>query len=207
MTTNRKLAGIALALPLLLGLGAVAAAPAQAETWCNTAANGATACTDMGDNVGVGDGGVIDFDDLAGAVKQATAAKPSFSKSTGKYTIPAKTGVRYYVNGTAKSAGTYKGYSKYVTVTAKAASGYKLSGTAKWTYDFRTAVKPAKPGFDGKKNRYSIPKKAGVKYYVNGKYKKPGKYSTSNGRKLTFTAKASASTYRLTGTASWSCRF
>jgi hypothetical protein len=46
-----------------------------------------------------------------------------------------------------------------------------------------------------------------VKYYVNGRYKPAGTYKAGNGTKLKFAAKASTSSYRLSGTASWTYRF
>ncbi|NKX52011.1 hypothetical protein HER39_15845, partial [Arthrobacter deserti] len=79
--------------------------------------------------------------------------------------------------------------------------------TISWKYDFRTKAVPAKPSFSGKKNSYTIPKKQGVKYYVDGRYKPAGTYRTSNGKKLKFTARASSPSYRLSGTASWTYRF
>jgi hypothetical protein len=46
-----------------------------------------------------------------------------------------------------------------------------------------------------------------VKYYVNGTYKRAGTYKTANGRTLKVTAKASSSSYRLTGTTVWTVKF
>ena len=61
----------------------------------------------------------------------------------GQYTIPAKNGVTYYVGGKALKKGTYSGKNKYVTVTAKAKSGYVLSGSKTWKYEFRPSFKGA----------------------------------------------------------------
>lgn len=67
------------------------------------------------------------------------------------YTIPAKTGVVYTVGGVTKPAGTYpSGGAASVTVIAKPAPGYKLSGTISWVLTFNTTTKcpvdvPMKP--------------------------------------------------------------
>jgi uncharacterized protein YkwD len=135
------------------------------------------------------------------------AAAPAFTPATGRYTIPKKTGVSYLVDGKAVPAGTYSSNSRRVAVTAKASPGYKLSGTASWTYDFRKAVTPAKPAMSSSTNRYTIPAKAGVTYSVDGKIVKAGTYRVTNGKTLKFTAKASSSSYRLSGTTAWSFRF
>jgi hypothetical protein len=137
----------------------------------------------------------------------AAPAAAKFSKSAGTYAIPSKTGVQYYANGKPIKAGTYKAGRTVVAVAAKALPGYKLTGTTSWKYDFRTAAVPAKPSFDTRKNRYTIPAKSGVKYYVNGTYKRAGTYKTANGRTLKVTAKASSSSYRLTGTTVWTVKF
>ncbi|UNK47368.1 CAP domain-containing protein [Arthrobacter sulfonylureivorans] len=134
---------------------------------------------------------------------KATAAKPTFNAKTGKYTIPSRTGVSYLVNGKAVKAGTYKGSYKLTTVTAKAKAGYALTGTASWKHDFRRVVKASAPSFSPAANRYTIPKKTGITYLVNGKPAKAGTHKVRNGQKITVTAKA-ASTYRLSGKARWS---
>jgi hypothetical protein len=141
------------------------------------------------------------------APQAVTAAAPVFNRTTGKYTIPARAGVAYAVNGKTTAGGTYKANGRLVTVTAKAAAGYVLSGTASWKGDFRKAVTPARPAMNAATNRYTIPRQTGVAFYVNGKLTGPGTYKAVNGRVVAFTAKASASTYRLTGTAAWSYRF
>ena len=136
-----------------------------------------------------------------------TAAAPTSNLAAGTYTILKRTGVTYLVDGKAVAAGTFKGNSRRVAVTAKAAPGYRLAGTSSWTLDFRKAVAAAKPAMNAATNRYTIPKQTGVAYYVDGKLKAAGTYTATNGRTVKFTAKASVSTYRLTGTSAWSFRF
>lgn len=137
-----------------------------------------------------------------------TASAPAFNRATGKYTIPAKAGVTYSVNGKVKKAGTYSVPSgRTPKFTAKATLGYKLSGTPSWTYDFRKAVTPARPAMNSKTNRYTIPANAGVTYLVNGRVKKAGTYGVPNGRTPKFTTKITSSSYRLIGTTAWTFRF
>lgn len=57
------------------------------------------------------------------------------------YTIPAKDGVEYRINGHAVNAGTYNGTGS-VTITAVAKAGYVLSGTASWTLTFTNDACP-----------------------------------------------------------------
>jgi len=52
------------------------------------------------------------------------------------YTIPSKTGVKYTVNGVVKAAGTYWG-SGTMELKAEATAGYKISGTAAWTFTYQ----------------------------------------------------------------------
>ncbi|WP_427004743.1 CAP domain-containing protein [Pseudarthrobacter sp. H2] len=146
------------------------------------------------------------YDYTPPAVKMAATA-PTFNRLTGQYTVPAKASVQYHVDGKAVTAGTYSGNSRLVVVSAKAATGYTLSGTSSWTYDFRRAVTPAKPAMSSVTNRYTIPAKSGVQYHVDGKATKPGTYSVANGKTVKFTVTATVSTYRLTGTTAWSYRF
>ncbi len=140
-----------------------------------------------------------------GTAVKVTATAPTFSRATGKYTIPSRTGVIYAVNGATKAKGTYSGSGK-VTVTAKAKAGYKLAGTVSWTYDF-TPVKafPAAPAFNKTTSTYTIPKKTGVVYSVGGKAVAAGTYK-SGGRRIAVTA-AAAPGYKLSGTSSWTGDF
>jgi hypothetical protein len=136
-----------------------------------------------------------------------TAAAPTFNPAAGTYTIPKKAGVTYIAGGKAVAAGTFKGNSRRVAVTSKAAPGYRLAGTSSWTLDFRGAVTPFKPAMNAATNRYTIPKQTGVAFFVDGKVAAAGTYKVPNGKTLKFTAKNSSSAYRLTGMTAWSFRF
>ena len=103
------------------------------------------------------------------------------------YTIPAKPGVVYSVNGTPTAAGTYAG-SGTVLVTAQAAAGFILNGTATWTLMFDNTGCPVTPTVPthvdvcGKKNdSYTIPVTTGVDYFVNGKITAAGTYKKASG--------------------------
>lgn len=135
-----------------------------------------------------------------------TPAAPKFNQAKGTYTIPATGNVTYLVNGAVKPPGTYS-RSTRITITAKAAPGSILTGTSSWSLDFRKAVTAAKPAMNSTTNRYSIPAKAGVGYFVDGKPVPAGTYKAANGKTVNFTAKAASSAYRFTGTAAWSFRF
>lgn len=73
----------------------------------------------------------------APALVKVTPAGPSSNIMMKTYTIPAKTGVSYAVNGAAKAAGTYPGTGT-VSIKATASQGYVLSGTSSWTYAFQS---------------------------------------------------------------------
>ncbi|MEX5257850.1 fibronectin type III domain-containing protein [Kocuria arenosa] len=142
-----------------------------------------------------------------------TATAATFADKSGttydRYTIPAKTGVQYYVNGVAKAAGTYKGTGT-ITVTAKAKTGYTLTGTTSWkrTFSKNVVVTATAATFSDKSgttyDRYTIPAKTGVQYYVNGVAKAAGTYKASG--TITVTAKAKTG-YTLTGTSTWKRTF
>ncbi len=138
-----------------------------------------------------------------------TPTKPTWSASANTIKIPAKTGVKYYVNGVYKKTGTHyfstKGYIKITTKATNAA--YGLSGTQSWTVVLtKISVKPTAPYFSTSGNYVKIPAKSGVKYYVNGSYKKTGTYKYKNGTTLKVTTRASNSAYSLTSTQSWTKR-
>jgi uncharacterized protein YkwD len=142
-----------------------------------------------------------------GRAATVTAPSPRFNWATGRYTIPARTGVIYFKGGKALKAGTYKTRSRKVVITAKASPGYKLSGTSRWNRDFRRSAVARKPAMSSKTNRYTIRKQAGVTFLVDGKAVKAGRYKASNGTTLTFSAKSASPTYRLKGKQAWSYRF
>ena len=72
-----------------------------------------------------------------------TAAGPARVDGCGSgkdtYTIPAVTGVEYLVAGTVKAAGSYPGTGT-VTITARAKTGYVLTGTTTWTLSWTTTA-------------------------------------------------------------------
>lgn len=73
---------------------------------------------------------IVDVTPTAPTYKDECEAK----KDT--YTIPAKTGVTYVVNGKVTKAGTYPRTDAKVEITAKAKDGYKLTGTTSWAFTF-----------------------------------------------------------------------
>lgn len=128
------------------------------------------------------------------------------------YTIPAKAGVTYYVNGNATPAGTYSGTGTTV-ITAVADTGYVISGTAVWTFNFDntpcivnvTATAPTKVEQCGTANdTYTIPAKTGVIYKVNGTTTPAGIYNATGSVAITAVADAG---YAVTGTKSWNFTF
>lgn len=84
---------------------------------------------------------------------KVTPQAPGFNGSTGKYVIPYQTGVKFYVAGVFKGAGTYDSGWKAVAITAKANPGYTLSGTSSWNYTF---VQPANPSIKSKADLVAI---------------------------------------------------
>lgn len=133
------------------------------------------------------------------------ATRPTSDALTGKYTLRAQTGVDYFVNGIKKVPGTYASNFTLVKVTAKARSGYKLSGTTSWDLDLRkkvTTTTATTPTFNASRNSVAIPARTGVSYLINGKPTKAGVHTGHSGTG-TVTAKASSSSYKLTGKASW----
>ncbi|ATG50907.1 hypothetical protein CFK38_04710 [Brachybacterium vulturis] len=73
------------------------------------------------------------------AAESVTAGAPAFDDRSGSaedtVTIPATDGVEYLVNGEVVGAGDHAA-SGTVTVTARALSGYELTGTTTWTHGF-----------------------------------------------------------------------
>jgi hypothetical protein len=104
-----------------------------------------------------------------------TPAAPVFGESG--FTIPSTPGVRYFSEGTEKTAGYYPA-SNAITVTAVARYGYVLSGTASWFKDFRHVpwidVQAPAPIFGA--SSYTSPSKTGVQYLVEGLVRAPGTY-------------------------------
>lgn len=65
-----------------------------------------------------------------------TPASPTFSDTSLRYTIPATTGVKYFVNGVEKAAGTYPTAIANVSVVAQAVQGYRIPDTVRSTWNF-----------------------------------------------------------------------
>ena len=113
-----------------------------------------------------------------------------------KYTIPTTTGVKYYVNGTEKAAGTHSG-SGIVTITAgPAAPNYILQGTKIWVFIYTnlpcvvTATPPTENDVCGRDDdTYTIPSTTGVRYFVNGVEKAAGTYDAPSIVKIVAVAK------------------
>lgn len=74
----------------------------------------------------------------AAAATPVTATAPTADDAADTYTIPSKTGVEYLVGGSVKPAGTYSvgDVDATVTVTARATTGYNLTGASSWTLTF-----------------------------------------------------------------------
>lgn len=75
------------------------------------------------------------------------ALPPTFTDANGpggdRYTIPARAGVRYYVNGYEAGPATYiPTPGATVTVTAEATDGYQLAGAAQWSHSFTATYIP-----------------------------------------------------------------
>lgn len=153
--------------------------------------------------------------EAAPTVTTVTATAPTFTDADGTaadtYTIPATAGVEYLVGGTPQAAGTYPGTGT-VTVTARATTGYALTGTASWSNTYSTTTAPVSvtataPTMDDTADTYTIPSKAGVDYYVGGVKQTAGtKTYSDTDTDVTVTAQAQAG-YTLTGTASWTLDF
>lgn len=138
-----------------------------------------------------------------------TVATDPCGKNNDTYTIPATEGVKYYVNGQYKTAGTYStGSALSVNITATAQTGYILVGDSSWTLQFTNKpclipVEAEKPTIKqdpcGTENdKYVIPYVKGVDYFVNGVYKAPGTYSTNGKTVIKITVEAQKG-YKLVG--------
>jgi hypothetical protein len=86
------------------------------------------------------------------AATAVTATAPTRDDTANTYTIPTSTGVEYLVDGAVKAAGTYPvgDVDQTVSVTARALSGYALTGTSSWSLTFtKTPVVPIPSGAYG----------------------------------------------------------
>jgi hypothetical protein len=131
----------------------------------------------------------------------------------GSYTIPTKTGVKYYVDDevAATAAGTYPiTADTSITITAVADEGYIIAdgATYQWShvFDFPTAeecvlgtqsVTPAAVTFTAPTcsalGYYTITGTTGIKYYVDNQIVTSGKHTVQNGKTVTITAVADES--------------
>ena len=158
-----------------------------------------------------------------------TPAAPSFVEDVcsgptpagATYTIPARTGVDYLVNGVKTAAGTYPATDgSTIAITTSAQGGFVLTGTTSFTHTFAAAPKcivavtPAPATFSDAacsggapvQALYTIPSSAGVDYFVNGVNTAAGSYNAADGSTITITAKAETG-YSLTGTTSFTHTF
>ncbi|MCQ1953684.1 CAP domain-containing protein [Arthrobacter sp. zg-Y238] len=130
------------------------------------------------------------------------ASAPTFDDQAHRYSIPTTTGVDYYVDDVAASAGTYSSTSALVRVAAVAEDGYKLLGRASWWHDFPNALQatPAPVVFTDKdgtaQDTFTIPSVLGVDYQLHGETHEPGTYPGSG--TVTVTAKPAGDGYVLT---------
>jgi hypothetical protein len=128
------------------------------------------------------------------------------------YTIPAKTGVVYKVNGQVVDAGSHNGAGT-VTVEAFAEQGYELTGKTSWEYTFTNVPCPVEvtPGevtftevCGTAHDTFTIPSTTGVVYKVNGDVVTAGTHPGSGTVTVTSTPESG---YVLTGTTSWAHTF
>ncbi len=71
-------------------------------------------------------------------VRLVGANAPTYNSGTHVVTLPAVTGVTWYINGVAKSSGAQPAMSTGETslVTAAATTGYKVEGDDDWVFDY-----------------------------------------------------------------------
>ncbi|NMR32491.1 FG-GAP repeat domain-containing protein, partial [Crystallibacter degradans] len=74
---------------------------------------------------------------------EATPEAVTFDDEAGQYTIPEVEGVRYYVGGVEKDAGTHAAPVGDLTVTAKPEADYVLAGTTSWSHTFEPKATPS----------------------------------------------------------------
>lgn len=78
------------------------------------------------------------FGDDITFVRLVGANAPSYNGSTHVLTLPAVTGVNWYINGVRKDPGAQPALTSGQTsvITAQALSGYEITGDDDWTYDY-----------------------------------------------------------------------
>jgi serine protease len=144
----------------------------------------------------------------------ASPAAPVFTDKPSTYTIPATTGVQYYVNGAATAPGTYKAKgTDTVEITARARDGYVLAedATTSWKETFKKFPMHVTPGtvvFTDKEgaaaDTYTIPDTQGVDYLVNGTVAAPGTYPGTGTVKIETKAQTG---YVVNGPGTWKTTF
>jgi hypothetical protein len=140
-----------------------------------------------------------------------------YAPQQATYTIPATTGVDYYVEAVLTAAGTYSATDgSTVHVTAQPQPGFILTGTTSWYHTFsptptcKTEVMPAPPTFNDdvcvdyspSGASYTIPGTTGVDYFVDGVETAAGTYDATDGSTVTVTAQPQPG-YTLDGTTTW----
>ncbi len=75
---------------------------------------------------------------FAGAIIEVTTVAPTYSAATDLITIPAVTGVQYYINNVLIPTGTFGPITQNTVVTARPAPGYSFTATSDddWTIVF-----------------------------------------------------------------------
>ncbi|MFD1845160.1 CAP domain-containing protein [Arthrobacter flavus] len=108
-------------------------------------------------------------------LSKVTTQSPTWDNSTGNYTIPAVTGVDYFVNQKKTPAGTHHSGWNRINIEARAQPGYQLFGTVSWSHTFvrpSTTVTPAPVVFTDKdgtaQDTITIPSTEGVEYTIGG---------------------------------------
>lgn len=160
------------------------------------------------------DGAGTSWSNTFASTMAVTPAAPVFTDKPSTYTVPATTGVQYYVNGAATASGTYKAKGTgTVEITARAQDGYVLTEDAptSWKKTFKKSPTHVTPGtvvFTDEKgtaaDTYTIPDTEGVDYLVNGTVTAPGTYPGTD----TVKVKTKAQTgYVVNGPGTWKTTF
>jgi hypothetical protein len=198
-----------------------------------SAANGSTLTVTAQAQSGFALTGTTSFSHTFGSAPtcaiSVTPVSPTFTdgacvagaKTQVTYTVPAKTGVDYLVNGVKTTAGTFNATDgSTVTITTQAEAGYVLTGTTSFTHAYPstpTCTSPttaAAPAFtDATCSRgvptqatFTIPTSNGVDYLVNGVKTAAGIHNAADGSTVTITAQAKPG-YTLVGTSSFAHTF
>lgn len=160
------------------------------------------------------DGADTSWSNTFAATTTVTPAAPMFTDKPSTYTIPATTGVQYYVNGAVTAPGTYKAKGTgTVEITARAQDGYVLTedATTSWKQAFKKSPTHVTPGtviFTDETgtaaDTYTIPDTEGVDYLVNGTFTAPGTYPGAGTVKIKTKAQSG---YVVNGPGTWKTTF